>query len=157
MRINFWQCREGQAAVDERLADGSLINILHISSPINQNPNRIRTCRILTENNPEMKARLPGLAFSVVSSVIDVNRARSSIRGVPVEDMNVHGTFSDAATATASAEHFAWTVAGGDGSNVQAYPPGTAGAVSTFVVRRQGNSEITTVQVRRDEGQTTVP
>lgn len=117
MRHFGTQCSQGRETVIDRRADGTLAAIEHITSPIESDQNRTRTCRIIREDNAAMKARLPGTAYVVVSTYVDKELAESGVHAAvpgtaPVQEMDVHGTSPDEASAVARARVVAQGIAG---------------------------------------------
>jgi hypothetical protein len=110
MRNNFGtECQQGKATVNELLENGQLGYMLHVISPINNDQNRTKTCRILKETNAEVKARLPGPAYYVALSEVDGEflRTQPAEGTTPCSDMSVHGTFLAEGDAIAKAREVA--------------------------------------------------
>lgn len=157
MSHNFGsECRHGQDAVRECAETGILPE--HITSQINNDPNRTKTCRVIKETNAEMKSRLPGTAYYIVSTetdealVLQVRAAggdRSTVS--PVTAMGVHGTFADAAPAIDGAREVAQAIADRvDNASVQDMGPKDC-FVRAFGIFAD-SSKLRVVGVRRDDG-----
>lgn len=115
---NFGQeCPTGITQINEFQAQSALSSIEHIRAPVNGDANRIRTIRFVKERNVAMAARLPGPAWRVLSSevadfVVEALRSGREMTpgphgGMPVKDMDVHGTYASAADANAAARSLA--------------------------------------------------
>ena len=140
MRETFGQeCRTGQDKVANHLADGSLLDVPHIISRIDQDPARIKTCRIITEENAEIKALLPSVVFYVGSMRIDVKEGEDTPHeSLPIGNARVHGTFTSKAGATSKARRVAQRIADADSDAERAFDLGEGdevpGVVRSWVV-----------------------
>ncbi|KAK4544584.1 hypothetical protein LTR36_004156 [Oleoguttula mirabilis] len=158
--INFGaQCRPGQTTVQDLVREGVFAGAEHVTSPINHDPNRTKTIRVLTEHNPSMAARLPGPAWCVIVAQVAMDQidhaAGSSGDHVPVKDVRVHGTFGDEASANEAAQRvaqeFASRVRGG---RVVDQRPAATGAFvgGVFGQASDGSQTMTMLHVRYDAG-----
>jgi hypothetical protein len=161
MRNNFGtESQQGKETVDELLENGQLGHMLHVTSPINNDQNRTKTCRIIKGTNAEVKARLPGPAYYVASSEIDAHdiHTQPADGTMPCSDMTLHGTFLDEESATATARQVATGIASSlqnaqmselDGMNQQ------PGLVKQFVIYQGLTNEdgLKVVLVRYDRGE----
>lgn len=148
------ECPDGHKTVDQLLADNQLIFVGHVSSPINNDLNKIKTCRILKENNPGMKKLLPGPSWRVFSMDVDTDALEqtsataSFVERRAVRDADIQGTFASEEAAIERAKQTAKAVArsvengsvlvlghehhGSVGKFVAGRPPFTSGLL-TFV------------------------
>ncbi|KAK5138551.1 hypothetical protein LTR08_000139 [Meristemomyces frigidus] len=126
------ECASGVEALQDFAKEGMLDAFGHITSPINNDPNKVKTIRVIKEQNSAMAATLPGPTWYILSTDIDPALAYATIRGssldalvglayaamersgpalLPVEDMMVHGTFGDATAAIEAARRLAHELA----------------------------------------------
>lgn len=159
MLLNFGpQCRQGGETVLECAEAGRLGGMEHITSPIDNDQNRTKTCRIIKETNREVKARLPGTAYVVIQTDPDLETIRSlggrpPSDGIPVHAMEVHGSFTEQAPAAARARQIAEEMAGrGRNRCIQDANGSGFGLVGSFAVV-EGREIVAVIQVRRDDGQ----
>lgn len=145
--------------VVECLGNHTLPHIEHITSPINNDQNRTKTCRIARETNAEVKSRLPCVVFVVVSNDIDIELARSEAAfaapsdAMPVVRADVHGTFIDRSSAVERAREVAQEMADGvaDGRVVQRNAPSDV-YEAAFAVHGYDDC-LPVVYVKRDNGE----
>ena len=155
-------CWSGQETLGDFIRDdGTFVGFEHITSPINGDPNRTKTIRLIRKRNPAMAARLPGPAWSVFSIEVatDVQRdASMDARGdAPVRSMQVHGTFAEEGAAIENArvvtqDLVARTRGGRMFDMSRAAGTGSAGVIGE---EADGRKIMWMVQVRYDTGMTT--
>lgn len=157
MMRNFGpQCMQGRETVRERRTDGTLHAIEHIASPVDNDQNRTKTCRIIREQNALMKARLPGTAYVVVSTYVDKELAESGVHAAvpgtaPVQEMDVHGTFPDEGSAIERARTVAQGISGQIPNSRLIERGARNGMLCTFAVA--GRDDVfPIVTVKRDDG-----
>ncbi|KAK5116575.1 hypothetical protein LTR85_009200 [Meristemomyces frigidus] len=157
-------CRSGQGALRDLVRDGMFADAEHITSPINNDPNRTKTLRILKEHNPTMAARLPGPARCIIVAEVATDQMDNALHTgrvhVPVKDMRVHGTFESEVLAKAAAQRVAEELATRTRrGRVIAQPEGATGAFAALVVGQSSNGSQTKsmVHVRYDAGTLTPP
>lgn len=158
-RVKFGrECQRGQEALDKVVAQVRLGKVDHLTSPINGNRKRIRTCHILREVNPKVKAQLPNPIYYVVSSRIDANpMLLHMMPDADVEhwyDKELHGTFLDQDAAIAKGRRVAAKRAseydGGMPSEETELNPSPEFAQIFFAYRPPlYMSDLTSIQVRR--------
>ncbi len=92
------ECPRALQTIDHLLAQGRLGTVGSVSSyPLGDDTSNAKTCEIIKEHNPRVKALLPGPAWFVVSGDANYNQR------VEVERSEVHGTFSSKAEAVVGA------------------------------------------------------
>ncbi|KAK5711078.1 hypothetical protein LTR17_018578 [Elasticomyces elasticus] len=148
------ECLPGTQYLDEMLEAG--MEIMHVTSPINGNPNLTKTARILRETNPTILAQVPGPAWYIVVAELAVEIASlgSSDPGasMPLEDAQVHGTFGEASAANDAARQLAQTIATRERGTV-AVMPGSSCFRAGIMCRQDGSPQLThVVHVQHDRG-----
>ena len=152
------ECRSGCETVRECRDTGTLAAMEHITSPIDGDQNRTRTCRIIKETNAAVKACLPGAVYHVVSMDVDMELGRQGVQGAvpgstPVRRADSHGSFVDEAPAIDRARRIARETADGL-SNGRVVDLGAAHNL-VHGLGVLGHPSVTTmVSVRRDDGAT---
>ncbi|KAK3645139.1 hypothetical protein LTR56_009188 [Elasticomyces elasticus] len=150
------ECQPGTQYLDEMLGAG--MEIMHVTSPINCNPNLTKTARILRETNPTMLAQLPGPAWYIVVAEIAVEIAPAAIgssdprASMPLEDAQVHGTYGAEAAANDAARQLAQTIATRERATVAAMP-GSSCYRADIMCQQDGSPQLThVVHVQHDRG-----
>lgn len=152
-------CRQGQDMVRENLDAHTLAHMEHITSPMDNDQNRVRTCRIIKEANAEIKARLPCATFVVSSTEVDTELARSlaafaaASDALPVVGADVHGTFIDRTPAVERARVVAQEMAGRV-PNGRVVERGTMGLYEVAFAVHGYEDCLPIVIARSDSGQT---
>ncbi|KAK5163202.1 uncharacterized protein LTR77_010788 [Saxophila tyrrhenica] len=113
-------CFRARDKLTEAVQAGTLIDIESITTPVHNDQNRVRTCHILREANPTVRARMPGPMYYVASSAILTELAELIPHApddpsviLPMKDKQVHGSFLDKDEAFAKAREVAREVAAG--------------------------------------------
>lgn len=152
------ECPSGQdLLLDLVREDGGFQTFEHITSPINNDPNRTKTVRMIRERNAAMAARLPGPAWYVaVSEVAGGVTGANSFGAVPMKSIKVRGTFGDAAAANEAARRVAGglaaTLHGGRVVERAAEAGGFMGMVVGQEANADGQTTTSVVEARYDSG-----
>jgi len=112
--LNFGEeCTEGWETLEQLLEDG-MLGFEHVTSPINHDPNKTKTVRVIKEQNPGVAAKLgnpPLRAWCVFSSTFALDYAGPRLAHAPLKDMWVHGTFESKEAAFEAARKLAQDMA----------------------------------------------
>ncbi len=111
------ECFRGRTRALELFRDGQLGSIEHIVSPIGNDQNKTRTCRIIKETNTAVCAHRARV-YNVMSFDVytDIAETMSHIgpddppMKLPLKDYRVHGTFIEESAAVARAREVAQAV-----------------------------------------------
>ena len=102
------ECEPGQNALQEFVRDGRPIGFMHISSPIDGDPNRIRRIELIRRTDAEIAARFPCPVWNVVVSEPLLTAAGKPHPGpfdsVAMKSMDVHGSYLTKPAAMAAAQ-----------------------------------------------------
>ena len=101
------ECEPGQNALQEFVRDGRPIGFIHISSPINGDPNKTRRIELIRRTNAELAARFPCPVWNVVVSEPLLTAAGEpqpgAFDGVAMKSVDVHGSYFTKPAAMAAA------------------------------------------------------